>query len=44
MDEEELGEVIEKYELEVNLDDFKTIRRKASAVIAELEEKELLEE
>jgi uncharacterized protein DUF669 len=44
MDEDELKEVIKKYDLEVDLDDHKTIRRKASAVIAELEEKDLLEE
>lgn len=42
MDEDEMVEVVEKYELEVDLDEHKTPRRKASAIIAALEEKELL--
>jgi hypothetical protein len=41
-DEDEMAEVVEKYELEVDLDEHKTPRRKASAIIAALEEKELL--
>jgi hypothetical protein len=42
MEEEELEEVIEKYKLEVDLSKFKTPSRKSSAVIAALEEAEML--
>lgn len=42
LDDDEMEEVVEKYELEVELKDHKTPRRKASAIIAALEEKELL--
>lgn len=42
MDDDEMGELVEKYELEVDLSEHKTPRRKASAIIAALEEKELL--
>lgn len=44
MDEDELGEVIEKYELDVDLDDFKTLKKKANAVIDALEAAEMIEE
>ena len=37
MDEGELEDVVDKYELDVDLDDFKTTRRKANAVIDALE-------
>lgn len=42
MDDDEMAELIEKYELDVVLDDHKTPRRKASAITAALEEKDLL--
>lgn len=42
MEEDELEEVITKYDLEVDLSEFKTPRRKSSAVITALEEKEML--
>jgi len=38
MDEDELGEVIEKYGLDTDLDDYKTLRKKAAAVIDALED------
>lgn len=44
MDEDELEGVIEKYELEVELDDFKTLRKKAAAVIDALEDADMIEE
>lgn len=44
MDEEELADVIEKYELDVDLDDYKTLRKKSAAVIDALEEADLIEE
>jgi len=44
MDEDELGEVIEKYELDVDLDDFKTLRKKAAAVVDALEDKDMIED
>lgn len=44
MDEEALGEVIETHELDVDLDDHSTMKRKRSAVIDALEGAELLEE
>ena len=44
MDEDELGEVVEKYELDVDLDDFKTLKKKANAVIDALEAAEMIEE
>lgn len=44
MDADELADLVEKYELEVDLDDHKTLRRKISAVVSELEEKELIED
>jgi hypothetical protein len=44
MDEDELEELVGKYELDVDLTKLKTARRKATAVIAALEEKELLTE
>lgn len=44
MDEEELAALIEEHELEVDLEEYKTARRKTSAVIAALEEKDLIEE
>lgn len=43
-DEDELQEMIDEHELEVDLDDFKTLRKKQAAVIDALEEAELLEE
>lgn len=42
MDEDQLGELIEEHELDVNLDDFSTLRRKVNAVIDALEAAELL--
>lgn len=42
LDEEGMEEVVERYELDVDLSEHKTPRRKASAIIAALEEKELL--
>lgn len=44
MNEEELQDLIEKHELEVDLDEYKTLRRKAAAVVTALEEGDLLEE
>lgn len=44
MDEDELEGVVEKYELDVDLDDFKTLRKKASAVIDALEDKDMIED
>jgi len=44
MDDDEMAETVEKYDLDVELKDHKTPRRKASAIIAALEEKELLAE
>jgi len=44
MDEEELEALNEEHELEVDLDDFKTLRKKVRAVLDALEEKDLLEE
>lgn len=44
MDADELEDLIKKYDLEVDLDDHKTLKRKISAVVSELEEKELIEE
>lgn len=43
MDEDDLEDVIEKYELEVELDDYKTLRKKAAAVIDALEDKDMIE-
>ncbi len=43
MDEEELGEVVTEQELEVDLDEFTTLRRKRNAVVEALEEKGLIE-
>ena len=42
MDEEELAELIEKHDLDVDLDKFATTRRKRSAVVDSLEAAELL--
>ena len=42
-DEEELATLIEENELEIDLDDYNTLRRKRSAVIEALEEKGLIE-
>lgn len=44
MDEDELQELIDEHELEVDLDDHKTLRKKVRAVKDALEEKDLLEE
>lgn len=44
MDEDELGEVIEKYGLDTDLDDFKTLRKKAAAVIDALEDADMIED
>lgn len=43
MDEDEMTELNDTYELEVDLSEHKTPRRKAAALIAALEEKDLLE-
>ncbi len=43
MSEDELEEVVERYELEINLEEFKTLRKKQNAVCDALEEKDLLE-
>jgi hypothetical protein len=42
LEEDEMVELVERYELDLDLDEHKTPRRKASAIIAALEEKELL--
>lgn len=42
MDDDEMTDLVERYELDVELKEHKTPRRKASAIIAALEEKELL--
>ena len=44
MDEDELQELIDEHELNVDLDDHKTLRKKVRAVKDALEEKDLLEE
>lgn len=44
MNEEELEELIEERELEVDLEKFKTLRKKQAAVIDALEDADLLEE
>lgn len=44
MDEDELSDLNEEHELGVDLDDHKTLRKKAAAIIAALEENDLLEE
>jgi len=42
MDDDEMADLVERYDLDVELKEHKTPRRKASAIIAALEEKELL--
>lgn len=42
MDDDEMKELVDTYELDVDLDEHKTPRRKATAIIAALEEKDLL--
>jgi hypothetical protein len=42
MDDDEMQELIDTYELDVDLSEHKTPRRKASAIVAALEEKDLL--
>ena len=42
MDEDELGDLIEKHDLDVDLDDYKTLRKKIAAVKEALEENDLL--
>jgi hypothetical protein len=44
MDEDELADLVKEHKLDVDLDDYKSLRKKVAAVIGELEEKELLEE
>lgn len=44
MDEDELQEVIDKYEVEVDLADFKTLTKKRAAVLAALEEGDHIED
>ena len=43
MSEDDLESVIEKYDLDVELSDFKTLRKKCAAVIDALEEADMLE-
>lgn len=44
MSEEELEDLIQKYDLEADIDEAKTLRKKAALVLDELETKDLLEE
>lgn len=44
MDEDELQELIDEHDLDVDLDDFKKLPKKVSAVIDALEEEDLLED
>lgn len=44
MDEDDLQEVIDEYKLDVDLDDFKTLRKKAAAVVDALETEDMLDE
>lgn len=44
MDEEELADVNKKNKLKVDLDEFRTIKKKRGAIIEALEEKDLLED
>lgn len=44
MDADELGELVGEYKLDIDLDDFATLRKKKAAVIDALGEKELIEE
>ena len=43
MDEDELTALVEKCELDVDLDTFKTMKRKRAGVVVELKERDLLE-
>jgi hypothetical protein len=42
MDDDEMADLVERYDLDVDLKEHKTPRRKASAIVAALEEKDLL--
>lgn len=44
MDEDDLAETVEKYSLSVDLDDFKTLRKKRAAVLDAIEEADMIEE
>jgi hypothetical protein len=44
MDEDDLQETIDEYKLDVDLDDFKTLRKKAAAVVDALETEDMLDE
>lgn len=44
MDEDELWKLIDKHKLDVDLDDYKTLRKKRNAVIDEADERGLLED
>lgn len=44
MSEDDLEELIEEHELEVDLDDYKTLRKKRAAVVDAAEEADILEE
>lgn len=44
MDAKALGKVIKKHDLDVDLDDFKTDKKKAAAVISALEDADLIED
>jgi uncharacterized protein DUF669 len=44
MDEEDLLEVIETYKLDIDLDDYKTLRKKAAAVVDVLEAEDMLDD
>lgn len=44
MDEDELEDVIKTYGLDTDLDDFKTLRKKAAAVIDALEDADMIED
>lgn len=44
MNEDELDDLVSKYDLDVSLEDAKTLRKKAALVLDELEAKDLIEE
>lgn len=44
MDEDDLQETIDNYKLDVDLDDYKTLRKKAAAVVDALENEDMLDE
>lgn len=44
MDEDELADLIKKHDLDVDLDEYASIKKKRAAVVSELEEKDMIAE